>query len=163
MVEEEKDEQLEEKKPKKGKKSIIKWIAVIFMVAILGAGGFLGWKYYETHLSGSENAAREQTVQKPVIWSMDSLIVNLMDDNGERYLKVTIQVEVSGQDCVAELDMLKPKVTDSIIGLLSSKRYNDVAGFVGKQRLRDEIAVRLNSYLTKGHVRRVYFIEFLIQ
>ena len=160
MVEEEKDEELEEKEPKKGGKSIVKWIAVIFAVVILGAGGFLGWKYYEAHFSGTKE---EHIVQKPGIWPMDSLIVNLMDGNGERYLKAVIQIEVSNQDCVSELDLLKPKVTDSILGLLSSKSYKEIAGFEGKQRLKDEIAMRLNSYLTKGQARRVYFTEFLIQ
>jgi len=70
---------------------------------------------------------------------------------------------VSGQDCVTELDLLKPKITDSILGLLSSKSYKDIAGLEGKQRLKDEIAMRLNSHLTKGQARRVYFTEFLIQ
>ena len=163
MVEEEKEEELEEKKPKKGKKSIIKWIVVFLGVVILGAAGFAGWTYYKTHLSGSKKAVNEQIVQKPGIWSMGSLIVNLMDANGDRYLKAVIQIEVSNQDCVSELDLLKPKITDSILSLLSSKRYKEIAGFEGKQRLRDEIAVRLNGYLAKGQVRRVYFTEFLIQ
>ncbi|MEA3486389.1 MAG: flagellar basal body-associated FliL family protein [Thermodesulfobacteriota bacterium] len=162
MAEEEKEEELEEKKPKKSKKSIVRWIVVAVAVVALGAGGFAGWKYYETHLSGTKEQ-KEQPVQQSVIWPMDSLIVNLMDDNGERYLKVMIQIEVSSQDCVTELDLLKPKITDSIIGLLSSKSYREIAGFEGKQRLKDEIAVRLNGYLTKGQVRRVYFTEFLIQ
>ncbi|MBW2644644.1 MAG: flagellar basal body-associated FliL family protein [Deltaproteobacteria bacterium] len=162
MAEEEKEEQQEEKEPKKSKKSVVRWIAVAVVVVILVAGGFAGWKYYETHLSGTKEQ-KGQPVQQPVIWSMGSLIVNLMDDNGERYLKATIQIEVSGQDCVTELDLLKPKVTDNVLSLLSSKRYKDVAGFVGKQRLKDEIAVRLNGYLTKGQVRRIYFTEFLIQ
>lgn len=158
--EEEKEEEPKGKEPTKGKKPIIKWIVVSFAVVILGAAGFGGWKYYETRLSGSK---KEQTVQKPGIWSMDSLIVNLMGDGGERYLKAVIQIEVSGQDCVSELDLLKPKVTDSILGLLSSKSYKEIADFEGKQRLRDEIAIRLNGYLTEGQVIRVYFTEFLIQ
>lgn len=163
MVEEEKEEELEEKKPKKSKKSIIKWIVVFFGVVILGAGGFAGWKYYKSRFSDSKKAESEQIVQKPGLWSMGSLIVNLMDSNGERYLKAVIEIEVSNQDCVFELDLLKPKVTDSILGILSSKSYKEIAGFEGKQRLKDEIAMRLNNHLTKGQVRRVYFTEFLIQ
>ena len=165
MVEKEKEEELEEEKeePKKSKKSIIKLIAVFFGVVIFGAAGFAGWTYYKSHISGSEKTGGEQTVQKPGIWSMGSLVVNLMDDNGERYLKATIQIEVSNQDCLSELELLKPKVMDSILGLLSSKSYKDIVGFEKKQRLKDEIAVRLNGYLIKGQVRRVYFTEFLIQ
>ncbi len=167
MVEEEKEEgeeeESKEKEPKKGKKSIIKWIVVFLGVVILGAAGFAGWTYYKTHISGSEKAGSEQTVQETGIWSMGSLVVNLMDADGERYLKTTIQIEVSNQDCISEMELLKPKITDSILGLLSSKSYREIAGFEGKQRLRDEIAMRLNGYLIKGQVRRVYFTEFLIQ
>jgi len=161
MADEEKEEEKEE--PKKAKSPILKWIVVFFVVVILGVAGFAGLKYYKSNFSGSKKAEEEQIVQKPGLWSMGSPIVNLMDNNGERYLKTTIQIEVSSQDCISELDLLKPKVMDSILGLLSSKRYKEIAGFEGKQRLKDEIAVRLNSYLTKGQVRRVYFTEFLIQ
>ena len=163
MVEEEKEEESEEKKPKKGKKSIIKWIVVFLGVVILGAAGFAGWTYYKTHFSGSKKAGSEQIVQKPGIWPMDSLVVNLMDANGGRYLKITIQIEVTSQECISEMDLLKPKIMDSILGLLSSKSYREIAGFEGKQRLRDEIAIRLNNYLSKGQITKVYFTEFIIQ
>lgn len=163
MAEEEMEEQQAENESRKGKKSGLKWIIIIFVVIMLGVGGgFAGWKYYQTRLSAPEKKV-EEVVEEPGIWAMDPIIVNLMDDNGERYLKTTIQIEVSSQECAAELDRLKPKVTDNILVLLSSKRYKEIAGFEGKQNLRDEIAVRLNRYLSKGQVRRIYFTEFLIQ
>jgi flagellar FliL protein len=156
------DKEKEEKEPKKGMSIVLKLMIVLFVVAILGVGGFVGWKYYKLGLSDSKKAT-EQAVLKPGIWPMDSQIVNLMDNNGERYLKTTIQIEVTSQDSLAELDLVKPKILDSILGLLSSKSYGDIAGFEGKQRLKDEIAMRLNVYLAKGQVKRVYFTEFLVQ
>jgi len=33
----------------------------------------------------------------------------------------------------------------------------------GKQRLREDIAFKLNSILSKGKIVRVYFTEFVIQ
>jgi len=160
MAEEEREEQQEEQEPKKDKKSIFRWIVMAVAVIALGAGGFAGWKYYA---SNAPALKEREVVQTPGIWSMGSMVVNLMDDNGERYLKTTIQIEVSSQECVAEMDLLKPKIADSVLVLLSSKSYKEIAGFEGKQSLRDEIAVRLNRYLAKGQVRRIYFTEFLIQ
>lgn len=157
------DEEKKEKEPQKSNNSIFKWVLVLFAAAILGAGGFAGWKYYEINLSGSKKAMDEEIVEKSGLWSMGSQIVNLMDNNGERYLKVTIQIEVSNQECIAELDLLKPKILDSVLGLLSSKSYREIAGLEGKQRLKDDVAVRLNRFVTKGQVRRIYFTEFLIQ
>ncbi|MBE9594726.1 MAG: flagellar basal body-associated FliL family protein, partial [Proteobacteria bacterium] len=39
----------------------------------------------------------------------------------------------------------------------------EIVGFEGKQRLRDEIAIRVNNYLSKGQITKVYFTEFIIQ
>ncbi len=163
MAEEEKKEGQEEQEPKKAKKSFVKWIVVAFLVIGLGAGGFAGWKFYTGLSSGEAKQEEKKVAQKPGIWSLGSLVVNLMDNNGERYLKTTIQLEVSNQESMTELEELRPKVTDSILVLLSSKTYKEIAGFEGKQSLRDEIAVRTNRYMTKGQVKRIYFTEFLIQ
>ncbi len=158
MAEEEKKEAEE---PKKGMSPKIKWIAIISVaVVILAAAGFGGWKYFTANVTDSKE---EQTVPTSAMWSAGTLIVNLMDDKGDRYLKTAIQIEVNSQDCMEELDELKPKVTDGILVLLSSKSYEDIASLEGKQHLRDEIAVRLNGYLVRGQIRKVYFTEFLVQ
>lgn len=159
MADEEKETQEE---PRKGMSVKIKLIGLTVLVVVLAAAGFGGWKYYDSQI---RTETKKQAVAAPVsaIWSAGTLIVNLMDDKGERYLKAGVQVEVSSEDCLAELEELKPKVTDGILVLLSSKSYGDIASLDGKQRLRDEIAVRLNGYMTSGQVRKVYFTEFLIQ
>jgi len=144
--------------------SLLKWIIISLAIVFLVAAASGGFWYYRTHLSEPAEKPVEQTVDvKKGIWPMDSIIVNLMDNNGERYLKITIQLETSNEDCIPELDSLKPKIMDGLLDLLSSKEYIQIVGFEGKQRLRDEIAIRVNNYLEKGQITRVYFTEFIIQ
>ena len=158
MADEEKKETGSEKK--KGKSLITKLMVMMIALVVLGAGGFAGWTFF---LKKSEKPVEKQVVEKSQMYPLGPKVVNLLDNNGDRYLKVNIQLEVSGSECVAELEALKPKITDAILVLLSSKNYKEIAGFEGKQRLREEIAMRLNSYLTRGQVQRVYFTEFIIQ
>jgi flagellar FliL protein len=47
--------------------------------------------------------------------------------------------------------------------LLSSKTDQQVAAKEGKDSLRDEIKQTLNSFLTKGEIKSVYFTDFLFQ
>lgn len=104
--------------------------------------------------------------QRPLVgsmWAMEPFIVNLMDNNGDRYLKAVIQLELSDQTAVPELEQLKPKLRDNVLDLLSAKAYKDLMEMGGKERLREEIAMRLNSFLTKGKIVKVYFTEFVIQ
>lgn len=157
MADEEKEAPV--KKKKKGG-LVTKLIVLIIGTGVLGAGAFAGWTYFSDN---SEKVTEKQVVEKSQIYSMGPKVVNLLDNNGERYLKVDIQLEVSNSECLADLEQLKPKVTDAVLMLLSSKNYKEIADYEGKQRLRDEIAMRLNSYLTRGRVQKVYFTEFIIQ
>lgn len=161
---EEKKEPSQEPAPKK-KRSFLKLIVIVLLSSALLAGGFFGGKYYfkkgGAALSGAEKTSEVPVA--PVLWPMDPFVVNLMGNNGERYLKAVIQLEASNAKTTETLNLMKPKLRDNILDLLSSKSYKDLMDVSGKQRLREEIAMRLNSYLTDGEILKVYFTEFVIQ
>jgi len=113
--------------------------------------------------SAAKKAAAQKNASAAAVWPMDAFIVNLMDNGGERYLKVVLQLELSDPEVVAELKEIKPKLRDAVLGILSSKSLKDISTTEGKQRLKEEITHRLNSYLTQGRILQVYFTDFVIQ
>ncbi len=146
--------------PQAKKKSLMKWIVIGLAVLIVVGVGAFGALYL------SKNATAKQDTKKSAVaamWSMEPFIVNLLDQQSDRYLKVIIELEVSDQGCLAELNQMKPRLRDNILDLLTSKTYKELADISGKQRLRDEIGLRLNSFLTTGKIVKVYFTEFVIQ
>jgi flagellar FliL protein len=146
--------------PKKLKMKLIIIIAAALVVLLAAGGG--GWYF----LSKSPPDKHETKEQKPLVvsvWPMEAFIVNVADSNGDRYLKLVVQLEVSDPSTIAELDQLKPRLRDSILDLLTSKPYKDLIDPAGKQRLREDIAGRVNNALTKGKVTKVYFTEFVMQ
>lgn len=161
MAREDRDE-VGEVQPSQGKKkgSALKWIAIIGVVfMVLAAAGAGGWYYFD-------KASKKASTPAPSIgtlWPMDPFVVNLAESNGERYLKLVVQLEVSDPLCVQELDQLKPKLRDNVLDLLSVKSFNELMELAGKQKLREEMAMRLNAYLTRGKINKVYFTEFVIQ
>ena len=161
----EREEQTEQVPRKKKKGSIVKWLIIFFALILVASAGFAGLKYYRVLFpaaDGETNSAEESTLTES-LWSMGTIIVNLIDEEGRRYLKTEIQIEVTKKEAVAELDIVKPKVMDSILDLLSSKSYKEIVGYEAKQRLRDEIAERVTMHLRTGSVKKVYFTEFIIQ
>jgi flagellar FliL protein len=97
------------------------------------------------------------------IYSMKPFIVNLADDSGGRYLKVKFEMELNSKDLVPEVEKRMPQLTDSVIMLLSSRKYEDIVTYEGKDRMRNEIMLRLNSFLSTGFIRKIYFTEFVMQ
>ena len=64
---------------------------------------------------------------------------------------------------IIELEKRKPQVRDSILLLLSSKTFEDIATFKGKTKIRNQITARLNGILMPGSIKKVYFTEFVVQ
>lgn len=95
--------------------------------------------------------------------TLPSVMVNLADAAGDRYLRVGMEVEVSTPDAVRELDAQAPKVRDAIIILLSGKTYAALSSAEGKMALKNEVAARLNQILGTPRVVRIYFTEFVVQ
>ena len=142
-------------------------IIIVAVLLVLGGGG--GAAYY--FLFKSESAADgKSSTAKPVpqvvvFFPMDPFIVNLADNEGERYMKLVLQLELSDQKMLPDVKLLNPKMRDTILDLLSAKTYKEMIDPLGKQRLRDEIAMRMNMTINSpnGKVLKVYFTEFIIQ
>ncbi len=157
------EEAVEVAAPEKKKKPIVKIIIIAVVVLVVVAGGVAGGLYYFGKAGVAHKAAALPPPVIGALWPMEPFIVNLLDNQGERYLKIIMQLEVSNQLVVAELEQLKPKLRDNVLDLLTAKTYSELMDMGGKQRLRDEVAIRVNSYLTKGKVVKVYFTDFVIQ
>jgi len=155
------DEPKKQEEPKK--KSKLKLIIIVSIaVAVIAAGTAAGFYFF----AKKESSKSQAQAQQPVVLSicpMDAFIVNIADSSAERYLKIVIQLEVSGPNVMAELEQFKPRLRDSILDLLGQKAYKELMDAAGKQRLREDIAGRVNTILTNGKVSRVYFTEFVVQ
>lgn len=143
---------------------------VLLIMMGMGVGLFLMWnKLSNLNTTGTssgdqqaENPSSVQTVMGPV-FSLDTFIVNLADKDGNRYLRVTMDLELSDGLAAEELEKRLPKIRDSILMILPAKRFEDISSAEGKILLRNEIIEKLNSFFAKGRVGNIYFKEFVVQ
>jgi flagellar FliL protein len=152
---------------KKGRK-MSKWLIMGTLVFILvGGGTFATLKFF---VSDTVSASMEEHGTKKgryegvgPMFPLRPFIVNLADDEGKRYLKITMELELDEEKVSEELNKRLAQIRDTILILLTSKRFDDIKDVPGKFRLRDQIVKRVNTYLDSGKVRQVYFTEFVIQ
>ncbi len=113
----------------------------------------------EKDAQAADQAKEDEFIGKVV--PMETFLVNLAGSKGGKLAKITMDLEVSNADVMGEIDRRKPQIRDIVIILLSSKSLEQVSSREGKDFLRDEIRDRVNSFLTKGKINKVYFTEFL--
>jgi len=145
--------------------SIFKWIGIT--VAVLVASYFMVDKIMTPLLTppelDQEKVESPSTEEIGPIYRFEPIIVNLNEEGARRYLKVTLNLELSNEDVIKEIELLKPRLLDSFITLFSSKKLSDIESVEGKKNLRREIVAEINSHLNTGMVINAYFIEFMIQ
>jgi flagellar FliL protein len=90
-----------------------------------------------------------------VLYPLDTFTVNLKSDSGRRYLKVTLDLELSGQELTAELDNKTAVIRDRIIRILTSKTLEEVTSRKGKDKLTQQIKDALNAMLVDGQIQGV--------
>ena len=170
-VEEAEEVKAEEPPPKKAKSKLLLILVIgVLLVALLGVGGFIVYKQVMGGGGGDADKKAEQaaTAKKEasklgVVTGLDPFIVNLSGEAGKRYIKVTMQLELSSKEGIEEVQQRMPQIKDSVITVLSSKTTEDLLTVDGKFQLKEQILTRVNILLQTGVVKNVYFVEFVIQ
>jgi flagellar FliL protein len=122
-------------------------------------GGEHGEPAKGEHGAGGHDEEGQEFIGKTI--PMETFLVNLSGNRGNKLLKVNMDLELEGGKIAEEIDKRKPQIRDIIIILLSSKTYAQLSSPEGKEFLRDEIRDTVNSFLTTGKIKRVLFTEFL--
>lgn len=164
----------DEQPPKK--KSKLKWLLLILLILLLlGGGGAGAWFFFladkfKGHSAGDGAAEQSQdAVQAPAppvggpIVPLKTYTTNLSDPLGRRFIKLALSVQVANPTVAAELQAQEARVSDTILMLLSSKTYADIATPESKEILKSEILSRLNLILGGPKVSQVLITDFVIQ
>ena len=145
---------------------IIISVAVLFM-GMVGAGFFILWnKISQVPVDPSKVAEMAVEEDENVIgplYPLDTMIVNLSDDGGKRYLRVTMALELSDPESVDTIESRLPQIRDAVLMILPTKTYDDVSTTDGKIALRNQVMEKINTLMTKGRVNNIYFTEFVVQ
>lgn len=191
MAEEEKKE--EEKKPKEdkgdkkegGSNKLVLIIVVVLLVLLIVVGAVLFLLMSGDDEEAKPQAAAEQEVitqpaekKAPIIRKATNnkdylvvgtivpageYIVNLLADNGRKYLKTEISFELVDDAVMAELEQKKPVLQHIIMTILSQKTPDEVSTRKGKEKLADEMVFEVNEALADGKIKHVFFTKFVVQ
>ena len=148
---------------KKGNLKLIIIVAAVCVVVLVGA--FVGFKLLDSKGEKTETAQGhgEGEVSLSTMFHLDPFILNLTDHG--RYLKVTIELEISNESYKKTVRQKVPQLRDTIITLVGSKSIKAISSPEGKFQLKDELLFRANQIMgmEKDIFKNLYFTEFVMQ
>ncbi len=152
----------------KGKKKMWMIIAAAAILAAgVGAGAYMiGSSQQSLGPVGGQVApsggAAPGVVVGPMV-EIEPFIVNILDDEGTRYLKAALTFEAETTAGLQEVGERMPQIRDAVLLVAGNKTFNELRDLQGKLQLRAELLGRVNEILKRGKIRRIYFTEFVVQ
>ncbi|WP_298837159.1 flagellar basal body-associated FliL family protein [Clostridium sp.] len=142
------------------KTNVFKIVIIVLLLLILVGGAAFGGMYYFGNNTASATSKAKVVTENT--YSLDEFLVNLLDDNGLLYLKVTVYLGYEeNAKLAAELVTQKPIIRDIVNTYLRSKRSVDFAS-TGLVSIKSDLINRLNPILTKGKISHIYFNNIVI-
>jgi flagellar protein FliL len=143
------------------KRGFMKLVMIFAFLLVAGGGGawfFLGGE--------TAKAETEPGLEERGLLAFETLLVNLADNGGQRFLKVTIQL-VLGSPHEAEAVHATPVVVtalrSSMLEVLTQQQASVLVTAEGKTALKKELKARAEAHLKHSKVIDVLFSEFVVQ
>ncbi|MCY7785496.1 flagellar basal body-associated protein FliL [Bacillus inaquosorum] len=138
------------------KKLMIILLIILIIIGALGAAAYfvLGGK--------SEKSETKKSIDEIVASSVDveEITTNLKSDN---IIRLAIKLETDSDKSKEELEKRDFQVKDAVISLLADTNADEIEGDKGKETFKKELKDKINSYLQKGKVEKVYITSFNLQ
>lgn len=165
------------KKSGLGKKLLI-LILVIALLAVIGVG-VTAWLLLQKKNDMNSTEAEAEAApavtavnlaRPPVFVPLDSFVVNLQPENGERYLQVIMALRVDSTKTGDALKNFMPEIRHRVNLRLTGKLPSEINTPAGQETLAQEITADINGVLGSPHaggtaapVHSVLFNSFIIQ
>ena len=140
------------------------------MIILVGGGG-AAYKFLVLDKQQKEEENKAEKIQEEIkdienlgiMFEVGTFIVNLADKDADRFLKITIILEIENEQVKMEVEKRLPQIKDTITTLLFTKKSKELKTAEGIELLKEEIIKRVNAILPLGGVKNVYFTDFVIQ
>ncbi|MBI2060202.1 MAG: flagellar basal body-associated FliL family protein [Nitrospirae bacterium] len=143
----------------------IRKIVIIAVSAVVGLAVVVGGGFFAYKKMLSQKANPEDVIQEiGPTFKLENIIANLGDESGDRFVKLTLELEMSDGLLQPELEKRLPQIKQIIQLTLRSKKAAELNTPTGMSLFAEEILHQINSVLTgEKTVRHVYVPELAIQ
>lgn len=139
---------------------------VVALVVVVGAslgGAYLMIKKLQPAAPAPAAAAAVTTdLSGATVLKLDEFVTNLADTN-PRYIKVTMQLVISGATEQTRLQKNMPRVRDTVVQLLNTKKSMEVTGNEGANKLKSDVKDVVNKALGGNPVTEVLITDIVVQ
>lgn len=98
-----------------------------------------------------------------VYHNFENIIINPAESGGERYLILSVAVELQSESQLARLEKNQVRIIDQINQILSQRTADELADLKTRNRIKEEIGLMINQEFEESMVRNLFFTKYVLQ
>lgn len=131
-----------EEVPSKPKSRRLLWVMLVLV--LVGAAGAGAWFFYMKPKADKVEPAPELKPAGSIVYlPLDSVVINLADEGGDRFAQVGITFQIRDAKQIEDVKKVLPSIRNRILISLSERKAQDLLTKEGKERLAADILVEV--------------------
>lgn len=164
MANEEKTDALQADDSGKGGGNFVAIFGKIFLsLATIGAQIFLSLYLMNNYYSSIDGMMASFSASETAYHEIENLIINPSGSDGERYLLLSMALELNSSGDIMLIERDGIKIRDQINTILSYRTVEQLNDLGSRDALKREIGVAINLILDKKAVQNLFFTKYVMQ
>jgi flagellar FliL protein len=148
-----------------------RWSLAVAAILVLPLVTGAAWRLFGHSASSVPKKAKTEKVKAEsgvrTVLHLDPFLVNLADPDGDRFLRVGIDLglhrDLIEHDHAEQSPLPIARTRDTILIVLTTCNADALLPPTGKAKLKEELTKALREHVPELGVEEVYFTEFLVQ
>lgn len=98
-----------------------------------------------------------------VYYQFDNILINPADSDGERFLLMSLVVELADGNAQAAIEKREAEVQDRINLVLGQRKTTELNSISDRERIKKDLAISINKVLEKNAVQNLFFTKYVLQ
>ena len=125
------------------------------------AGG--AYLIINTYYDDIDNWMESMSEDQSYYHTYEEIIINPAESNGERYLLLSVTVEVDKEEFVSQLEKNNAQIIDKMNIILAERTAEELTKFEIREKIKQEIGVMINKTVNQKAVRNLFFTKYVLQ
>ncbi|MFK7988930.1 MAG: flagellar basal body-associated protein FliL [Sandaracinaceae bacterium] len=149
--------------PEGGKSKLMIVLVVTNLLVVAGAGAavFFAMSQPTQEAEAADEGDAPETLG-PLV-EVTTLVVNLSDTEGSRYLRTSLQIESPDEESKATVESRMVPIRSALLLYLSGLTAEDFVGTEAREAILEECKARIEEQAGEGLVRNVYIGDMVVQ
>lgn len=154
----------EAKNPENNESGSWKQMGKIFLLAgIVLAQAVGAYAIINTYYPSIQKLTSKSSSGKHTYFQFKNIIANTADSNGDRYLIMTIAVELNNADDLNAINKKKAEIQDHINLVISNYTAAQLNNLKDRKNIKKELGITINKVIGKKAVRNLFFTKYILQ